>query len=235
MSDELDPPSEEDTGRRRAFRRWLQEADGLSGFSIRRGVTTTMVYLCLVGFGLFSLSRVPLNRLPEVDLPVIAVVTTYVGAGPQDIETLLTEPIERAVASVEGVETVQSTSRQGTSIVIIQFTWGTNMDAAEVEVRKNLELFAQDFLPAEASRPLTFAFDPSLAPVMFMALDGPLDGHQLRRIATEQVQPYLGRVDGVAAAEVMGGLDREVQVRLDPRWLQANGISPSNVADALRG
>lgn len=236
MSDEgLDPPSEEDTGRRRAFSKWLRERSGLSGFSIRRGVTTTMVYLCLVGFGLFSLSRVPLNRLPEVDLPVIAVVTTYVGAGPQDVETLLTEPIERAVASVEGVETVQSTSRQGTSIVIIQFTWGTNMDAAEVEVRKNLELFAQDFLPDEASRPLTFAFDPSLAPVMFMALDGPLDGHQLRRIATEQVQPYLGRVDGVAAAEVMGGLDREVQVRLDPAWLQANGVSPGNVADALRG
>ncbi len=207
----------------------------LSELSIRRGVTTAMIYLCVVGFGLFSLSRIPLNRLPDVDLPVIAVITTYVGAGPHDIETLLTEPIERAVASVEGVETVRSTSRQGTSIVLINFTWGTNMDAAEVEVRKNLELFAQDFLPDEASRPLTFAFDPSLSPVMFLALDGPLDGHQLRRIATEQVQPYLGRVEGVAAAEVMGGLDREVQVRLNPVWLQANGVSPSQVADALRG
>jgi HAE1 family hydrophobic/amphiphilic exporter-1 len=207
----------------------------LGELSIRRGVTTAMIYLCLVGFGLFSLSGLPLNRLPDVDLPVVAVVTTYVGASPNDVETLLTEPIERAVASVEGVETVQSTSRQGTSIVIISFTWGTDMNAAEIEVRKNLELFAQDFLPDEASRPLTFAFDPSLAPVMFLALDGPLDGHQLRRIATEQVQPYLGRVDGVAAAEVMGGLDREVAVRLHPAWLQANGITPSEVADALRG
>ena len=207
----------------------------LGELSIRRGVTTAMVYLCLVGFGLFSLSTLPLNRLPEVELPVIAVVTTYVGASPNDVETLLTEPIERAVASVESVETVQSTSRQGTSIVIIQFTWGTDMSAAEVEVRKNLELFAQDFLPAEATRPLTFAFDPSLSPVMFMALDGPLDGYQLRRIATEEVQPYLGRVDGVAAAEVMGGLDREVAVRLHPAWLQANGVTPVNVTDALRG
>ncbi|MCZ7680964.1 MAG: efflux RND transporter periplasmic adaptor subunit [Sandaracinaceae bacterium] len=133
----------------------------LSELSIRRGVTTAMIYLCLLGFGLFSLSRLPLNRLPEVELPVIAVVTTYVGASPEDVETLLTEPIERAVASVEAVETVQSTSRQGTSIVIISFTWGTDMSAAEVEVRKNLELFAQDFLPDEASRPLTFAFDPA--------------------------------------------------------------------------
>lgn len=207
----------------------------LAELSIRRGVTTAMIYLCLIGFGLFSLYNLPLNRLPEVDLPVIAVVTTYVGASPQDVETLLTEPIERAVASVEGVENVQSTSRQGTSIVLISFTWGTDMDAAEVEVRKNLELFAEDLLPDEASRPLTFAFDPSLAPVMFLALDGPLDGHQLRRIATEQVQPYLARVEGVAAAEVMGGLDREVHVLLHPAWLQANGVTPANVTDALRG
>ncbi len=207
----------------------------LGQLSISRGVTTAMVYLCLLGFGLFSLSRLPLNRLPEVDLPVIAVVTTYVGASPADVETLLTEPIERAVSSVEGVEKVHSTSRQGTSIVLIDFTWGTDMDAAEVEVRKNLELFADDALPDEASRPLTFAFDPSLAPVMFIALDGPLDGYQLRRIATEQVQPYLGRVEGVAAAEVMGGLDREIAVRIHREWLQADGISPSQVADALRG
>ncbi len=207
----------------------------LAELSIRRGVTTAMIYLCLLGFGLFSLYNLPLNRLPEVDLPVVAVVTTYVGASPADVETLLTEPIERAVASVENVETLQSTSRQGTSIVIISFTWGTDMDAAEVEVRKNLELFADELLPDEASRPLTFAFDPSLAPVMFLALDGPLDGHQLRRIATEQVQPYLGRVEGVAAAEVMGGLDREVQVLLQPAWLEANGVTPANVTDALRG
>jgi HAE1 family hydrophobic/amphiphilic exporter-1 len=203
--------------------------------SITRGVTTAMIYICLIGFGVFSLSRIPLNRLPDVDLPVIAVITTYVGASPEDVETLLTSPIERAVSSVEGVEKVESTSRQGTSIVIISFTWGTDMDAAETEVRKNLELFAQDFLPDEASRPLTFAFDPSLAPVMFLSLDGPLDGHQLRQLATEQVQPYLGRVEGVAAAEVMGGLDREVRVELSPLWLEAYGISPTHVVDALRG
>lgn len=235
----VEAPPEEDTGKRRGLGRLLREARSslptLGELSIRRGVTTSMIYLCLVGFGLYSLSRLPLNRLPEIDLPVIAVVTTYVGASPEDTETLLTEPIERAVSSVENVENVQSTSRQGTSVVLISFTWGTDMDAAEVEVRKNLELFAEDFLPDEASRPLTFAFDPSLAPVMFMALDGPLDGHQLRRIGTEQVQPYLGRVEGVAAAEIMGGLDREVQVRLRPAWLQANGITPNAVADALRG
>ena len=201
--------------------------------SIRRSVTTSMIYLCLVGYGAFVLYNLPLNRLPDVELPVIAVITTYTGASPADIETLVTSPIERAVSSVEGVETVRSTSRQGTSLVIISFTWGRDMDDAETDVRKNIELFAGDFLPDEASRPLTFAFDPSLAPVIFLGMEGTIDPHRLRTIASEEVQPFLARLDGVAAAEVMGGLDRQIHVRLDPIWLQANGISPQQVVDAL--
>ncbi len=206
----------------------------LGELSVRRAVTTAMVYLCLAGFGLFSLSELPLNRLPEVDLPVIVIVTTYTGASPRDMETLVTEPIERAVSSVESVEQVNSVSRQGTSLVTIMFTWGTDMNAAEVQVRKNLELFASEFLPDEASKPLTFALDPSLAPVMFMAVDGPLDGHQLRTLARDQIQPYLGRVEGVAAAEVMGGLAREIQVRMRPRVMQSLDVSAPEIVDALR-
>jgi len=143
--------------------------------------------------------------LPRIEDPTSSVRWAYIsthlkGADAERVESVLSEPIERAVASVENVESVRSTSRQGTSIVLLSFTWGTDMREAEVEVRKNLELFAEELLPDEASRPLTFAFDPSLAPVVFMALDGPYDGHRLRRVATEQVRPYLGRVPGVAAA-----------------------------------
>jgi len=206
----------------------------LGDLSVRRGVTTAMAYLCLSGFGFFALYELPLNRLPEVDLPVIAVITTYTGASPRDMETLVTEPIERAVASVENVEKVRSTSRQGTSMVIIMFTWGTDMDAAEVEVRKNIELFAGEFLPDEATKPLTFAFDPGLAPVMFLAVDGPFDGHRLRTIARNEVQPYLGRVEGVAAAEVIGGLEREIQVRMRPRTMQSLDITAPQIVDSLR-
>ena len=193
-----------------------------------------MIALALAGFGAFALYGLPLNRLPEVDLPVVAVVTTYEGASPEDMETLVTEPVERAVASVENVEEIRSESRQGASIVLISFTWGTDMDAAEVEVRKNLDIFAGEFLPDDATDPLTFAFDPSLAPVMFMAVEGPYDGHRLRRIAQDRIQPYLGRLEGVAAAEVIGGLDRQIHVELKTRRLQALGIAPAQVVDALR-
>ena len=214
--------------------RFLAASRGIAATSIRRAVTTTMLYLGFGAFGLFALLQLPVNRLPEVELPVIAVVTTYTGASPEDVETLLTEPVERAVSGVAGVETVTSTSRQGASLVLIQFTWGTDMGDAEAAVRKNLDIFAGELFPSDASRPLTFAFDPSLAPVMFMALEGPLDGHQLRRLAIERVQPYLGRLDGVAAAEVIGGLERQIQVRPKLRRLQALGISPAQLVDAIR-
>ncbi|MCA9612499.1 MAG: efflux RND transporter permease subunit, partial [Myxococcales bacterium] len=156
---------------------------GLAAFAVRRGVTTAMVALALVGFGAFALSGLPVNRLPEVELPVVAVVTTYEGASPEDMETLVTEPVEQAVASVENVETIRSQSRQGASLVLLGFTWGTDMGQAEIEVRKNLDIFTNELLPGDATKPLTFAFDPSLAPVMFLSIEGPLDGHQLRRIA----------------------------------------------------
>lgn len=206
----------------------------LGDLSVRRAITTTMIYLCVGGFGLFSLSRLPLDRLPDVDFPVVAIITEYVGASPNDVERLVTEPIERAVASVENVENVRSISRQGTSLVMVEFVWGTDMDAAEIHVRKNLELFADEAMPDDVRRPLTFAFDPSLAPVMFMSIDGPLDPHRLRDLARDEIQPYLARVEGVAAAEVVGGLDREIQVRLEPVWLEATGISATQVIEALR-
>ncbi|MEM1416871.1 MAG: efflux RND transporter permease subunit [Myxococcota bacterium] len=227
LSEVEDAQREEDAG-------FVARARGLAATSIRRAVTTTMLYLGFGAFGLFALLQLPVNQLPEVELPVIAVVTTYTGASPADVETLLTEPLERAVSGVAGAETVTSTSRQGASLVLISFTWGTDMAEAEVAVRKNLDIFAGELLPGDATKPLTFAFDPSLAPVMFLALEGPLDGHQLRRLAIERVQPYLGRLEGVAAAEVIGGLERQVQVRPKLRRLQALGISPAQLVDAIR-
>ena len=158
----------------------------LGELSIRRGVTTAMVYLCLTGFGFYTLYNLPVNRLPEVELPVIAVITTYTGAGPEDVETLITSPIERAVASVEGVEKVESTSRMGTSIVVISFTWGTDMDDAEVDVRKNIELFANDY-------PHEF---PEVEATVLVAK------HRLRRV--EVPAPMRERLAGTSSQMCLG-------------------------------
>jgi HAE1 family hydrophobic/amphiphilic exporter-1 len=207
----------------------------LGELSVRRGITTAMLYLCVAGFGLFSLSRLPLDLYPDIEFPVVAVITSMSGASPEDVENLVSRPIEEAVSTVENVEKVTSTSRQGTSLVLIEFGWGIDMKAAEVEVRKNLEIFAEPVLPEDAEKPLTFAFDPSLAPVVYMNINGPLDGYRLRQLAEDEIAPYLARLPGVASADVIGGLEREISVRVHAERLQAAGIAPSQVVDALRG
>jgi len=207
----------------------------ITELSVRRPVTGVMVFLVLTILGVFTFSRLKLDMLPDIEFPIVAVITQYQGASPASIEQLVTRPIEEAMASVENVEEINSTSNQGTSLVMIKFAWGSDMQQAEQDVRKNLEIFAQDRLPDDATRPLTFAFDPSLQPVVFLTVNAPGTAETVRKLAEDQVEPYLGRIPGVASAEVMGGIKREIQVRLRPEWLQAYQVSPQAVVMALRG
>ena len=141
----------------------------ISKLAINRGVTFTMIYLILVGFGIFGLSQLKLDLYPNVQFPVIAVFSTYQGVGPEDIENSLTRPLERAIISVENIKHVTSYSMAGNSVLILEFDWGTDMKKAENDVRKSIDL-VRDYLPDEASDPVAFAFDPSLMPIMFVTL-----------------------------------------------------------------
>ena len=119
--------------------------------AIKRGVTFLMIYIVAVGFGLFSLGRLRIDLWPQLDFPVIAVITQYTGVGPFDIETVATRPIEETVASVQNVKTVSSFSRQGLSLLLLEFEWGTDMDQAEIDVRNNLD-FIEEYLPVSTSQ-----------------------------------------------------------------------------------
>lgn len=203
--------------------------------SVRRPVTGVMVFLALTVLGVFTFSRLKLDMLPNIEFPMIAIITSYPGAGPESIELLVTRPIEDALASVKNVEDVNSTSNQGSSIVMVKFAWGTDMDQAEQDVRKNLEIYAYDGLPDDVDRPLTFAFDPAMQPVVFLAVNSPGTPESARKIAEDEVEPYLSRIPGVAAAEVIGGATREIHVRLLPEWLESYRIPVPQLVGALRG
>jgi len=133
----------------------------ITTIAIKRGVTFFMIYLIVIGFGIFSLARLKIDLFPDITFPVIAIITQYTGVSPFDIENTVTRPIEEAVSSVENVKKVSSTTRQGLSLVILEFDWGTDMDQAEIDTRKNLD-FVRDYLPDEVSQPMAFAFDPSM-------------------------------------------------------------------------
>ncbi len=206
----------------------------LSKLAIRRGITFTMVYLIAVGFGLFGLSSLKLDLYPNITFPIIGVITQYEGVGPEDIENSLTRPLEKSVVSVENVKHVASQSSAGTSIVTLEFDWGTDMDQAEIDVRKMIDL-VQDFLPSDAGEPIAFAFDPSMQPIQYIAVSSSELGiAQLRRLVEEQVQPRIERVNGVASVGVQGGLERQIRILVNPHELAAQGLSINGIIQVLR-
>lgn len=206
----------------------------LANFSIRRSVTLTMMYLIIVGFGIFALTQLKIDLYPDLALPVIAVITSYRGVGPEDIENLVTRPLEEAVSATENIDTVSSQSMEGTSFLLLQFKWGADMDVAETNVRNRIDL-ARDFLPDDADEPLIFKFDPSLIPIMYLSLSSPnLGPAELRNLADRKIEPLLERVNGVASVQTIGGLKRQINVKLDPILLASYRLSPDDVVNALQ-
>ncbi len=206
----------------------------LSRTAIKRGVTFTMIYLIVIGFGLFSLSRLKVDLFPDITFPIIGVITQYEGVGPFDMETLVTRPLEEAVVSVENVETINSQSQSGTSILIIEFDWDTDMNQAEIDVRKQIDI-VRDALPDDVTDPITFAFDPSMQPITFLALSSDQMGlAELRQTSREQLEPRIERIPGVASAETAGGLVRQINVMVNPQELAAKGLGINQLVTAIR-
>jgi hydrophobic/amphiphilic exporter-1 (mainly G- bacteria), HAE1 family len=205
----------------------------LASLSVKRGVTFTMLFIIVAGFGLLSLARLKIDLYPDLDFPIVLVATEYEGAGPREIEDLVTRPIESAVASVDGVKKVSSTSKQGVSVVIVEFKWGTNMKQAEIDVRKYIDLI-KSALPTEIKSSLIFAVNPSMQPVAFLGLSGPYPVTRLRELAEEKIEPMIERIEGIALADTVGGGKREIQIQLDPRRAAAAAVSPLQLVNALR-
>ena len=196
----------------------------------------------IVLFGMVSLSRLKLNLLPDISYPTITVRTELTGAAPVEIENLLTKPTEESVGVVRNVRLVRSVSRSGQSDVTVEFLWGTDMDIAGVDVREKLDVL---FLPLEASRPLLLRFDPSSEPIVRLGLlykdssDAAADTSEerlkaLRRLAEDRIKTDLEAQEGTAAVKVSGGLEDEIQIRVDQQKLSQLGISIEQIAARIR-
>ena len=205
----------------------------IPGYSVRNRVTMTMLYTFVIAFGIFSFARLQLDLYPDMDIPYIIVLTTYVGASPQDVETLLSRPIEDTAVSVTGVKNVMSTSKENVSMVSLEFDWGYDMDQAEIDTRNKLDL-VKGTLPDEAETPIVIAMDPSMQPIVMFNLIGDRPASEIRKIAEDRIKPLLERVDGVSSAEVGGGELRQIHVRLNPQKLEAYKINPTAVYGVIK-
>lgn len=205
----------------------------LPELAVSRPVTTAMVYIALVVLGWVSLTRLSIDMLPEIDFPSITVFTSYEGVGPEEMETLITRPIEQAVSTVQGLDRVESFSAEGRARVALRFAWGTPLDGALNDVRAAIERL-RDSLPEEAETPIVFKFDLSSFPIMYLTLAGDMDSWRLRELAEDVIKYRLERIEGVAAADIRGGQQREIQIDLDGGRLSAFGITPAQITEALR-
>ncbi|MEI6664789.1 MAG: efflux RND transporter permease subunit [Chloroflexota bacterium] len=203
----------------------------LTRLAIQRPLTVLMVILGIVLMGGVSYTHLRIDRLPPITIPFLGVNVTYPQASAQDVEQLVTQPIENAVSGMAGVDSISSTSSEGRASVTIQFSNGTNIDAAALDVGRRVAAIRR-VLPADASDPTIFKADPNSTPIMNVALSGaPLD--QLYDLANTQLQPQLQSISGVASVTIQGGLQREIQVTLDYAKLAAFNITVAQLNNAL--
>ena len=198
--------------------------------AIRRPVTVCMFVVAVALFGLVSLQRMALNLLPEIAYPALTILTDYEDAAPEEIENLITRPIEEVVGVVGGLSRVESVSRSGQSEVVLEFTWRTNMDVATLEVREKLDLLQ---LPRDVERPVLLRFDPSYDPVMRLQFWGEAGLSRLRYLADEELKKSLESTEGVAAIKVVGGLEEQIRIEIDEKRLAELRIPITEVTQVL--
>ena len=198
--------------------------------AIRRPVTVCMFVVAVALFGLVSLQRMALNLLPEIAYPALTILTDYEDAAPEEIENLITRPIEEVVGVVGGLTRVESVSRSGQSEVVLEFTWRTNMDVATLEVREKLDLLQ---LPRDVERPVLLRFDPSYDPVMRLQFWGEASLSRLRYLADEELKKSLESTEGVAAIKVVGGLEEQIRIEIDEKRLAELRIPITDVTQVL--
>jgi hydrophobic/amphiphilic exporter-1 (mainly G- bacteria), HAE1 family len=205
----------------------------LPKLAVTRPITFMMISLILIGFGLYGLNNLRLNLYPDVSFPTITVYSTYDGVAPEDIEALLTRPIEEQVGSISGVRRVRSLSSQGASVVKLNFNWGTDLFVAETEVRKRLDMIRRS-LPDDVDQPIVFSYDPNDEPVLVLALTSDTRSpRDLRTLATRQIEQRIERIEGIASAETAGGYDRQINVRLSNAQMRTFNVDVDAISSRL--
>jgi len=201
--------------------------------AVRRRVSVIMAALAVIAFGVVGYNRLALELFPDITYPSITVQTEFPDTAPQEVENLVTRPVEEAVGVLRGLQSIHSVSRAGVSEVTLEFEWGSDMDVLAMEVREKLDRL---ILPAETTDPVVLRFDPSLDPIVRLALSGPAEDADLqamRRLAEKQIKQDFETVKGVAAAQIKGGLEEEIQIDIDQDRLAALGITIDRIRQVV--
>lgn len=201
----------------------------LARIAVDRPVTMYMFYIAVILLGAVSLRELSVDLLPDISYPRLSVITNYPGVAPEEVETLITAPLESAVSRIPGLRRVESVSKEGVSLLTLEFDWGTNMDFTMLHTREQLDN-AKDRFPEDADSPTIVPLDPQSRPIMTLAVTGDRSLLELKEFAEELIKPRLEQIEGVGSAEITGGVEREIQVEADPSKLALYGLKVEDVA-----
>lgn len=199
-------------------------------YAVEHRVTMLMVTLAAVIFGVVSLGRLPVQLLPNISYPTLTLQTEYPDSAPNEIENLISRPLEEAVGVVPGLRRIVSSSRAGVSEITLEFGWDTDMNFAALDVREKVDLIQ---LPQDAKAPVLLRYDPALDPVVRLGLSGGTNPIMQRYLGEQVIKKELESLKGVAASKVLGGLTEEIHIDVDEQRLAALQIPISSIANAL--
>lgn len=204
----------------------------LSAKIINRPTTIVIIFAILVGMALYLLPHIAINLLPDMEIPMIVVRASYTGAGPEEMEQNVTKVLEGQLSNVGGLVSMTSTSSEGSSFVMLEFSYGSDLDKVTNDIRDKLEP-ADDMLPDDADTPMIFKMDPNSMPIMNLVVKGNRSLDELRVIAEDMIESKIERIDGVSSTSIRGGREKIIRAEVSQNRLQAYGLTLSQVADAL--
>ncbi len=206
----------------------------LSNLSVKRPVAMAMVVLVFVVIGFYSLTSLPIDLFPNMTMPMAVVSASYSGTAPQEMENLVTKPLEQAIATTSGIKNITSSTGEGSSMIMVEFDYETDMDIAAMDMREKIEL-VEYLLPDDMNSPSIFKLDPSMMAIGTISISKQNSTPaQIKKFAEDEISSKIESISGVASVSVSGGEEREIQIDVDPNLMASHNIGLANVINAIR-
>lgn len=201
--------------------------------AVKRRVTVSMCFFCIVLLGVVSFGNIGMDLFPAMEMPMTMVYTTYTGAGSEEVESMITEPLEESFASLQNVDSIQSQSSSGLSVVMVSYDYGTDLDFASLNMRERIDL-VKDLLPEDAGTPTIYRMSADAMPVQIMAISGSGNLADLKTTVENEIVPAIESQDGVASVETGGGLTEAVTIEIDETVLENYGLTMDNIVSTIQ-
>jgi hydrophobic/amphiphilic exporter-1 (mainly G- bacteria), HAE1 family len=204
----------------------------ISEKAVNKPVTSLIIFVIAVALGIYCTFNLSVDMYPNMEIPYMIVYTTYPNAGPEEVEQNLTRTLESSLSGLNGLKKMQSQSSTGMSLIMLEMNYGTNMDVAANDIRDKIDL-VRTYLPDDAETPITIRMDPSMMPIMEIALQGSRSPEELRRYAENVVKPRLEQIDGIASATVTGGRERSINIDIPRDRLEAYSLTITQIVQMI--